>query len=120
MIILRSATLRMRKTRPRNRILARQIIKRAELGPLPAVIVTHDDVVDPAALVELGPSRNEYVTRLSDYQELHSLLNYLLPVLPADDGAERAYSASEPVGLPLLATSAPAPHLRRDDEPDSR
>ena len=98
---------------------ARQIIKRAEVGPLPAVIVTHDDVLDPAALVELGPSRNEYVTRLSDYQELHSLLNYLLPVLSADDGAKRKSSASEPVGLPLLATSAPAPRPRRDDEPDS-
>ena len=98
---------------------ARQIIRRAEVGPMPAVIVTHEDVVDPAALVELRPRRNEYVTRLSDYQELHSLLNYLLPVLPADDGAERASSASEPVGLPLLATSAPALRPRRADEPDS-
>ena len=101
-------------------IAARQIIKRAELGPMPAVIVTHEDVVDEAALVELGPSRDEYVTRLSDYQELHSLLNYLLPILPVDDGAESASSMKGPVGLPRLATSAPALRPRRDDEPDSR
>ena len=49
---------------------------------MPAVIVTHEDVVDPAPLMELGASRNEYVTRLSDYHELQPLLDYLLPVLP--------------------------------------
>lgn len=54
---------------------------------MPVVIVTHEDVVDPAPLVEVGASRSEYVTRLSDYQELQHLLDYLLPVLPATDGA---------------------------------
>jgi DNA-binding response OmpR family regulator len=96
---------------------ARQIIKRAGVGPMPAVIVTHEDVVDPAAMVELGTSRNEYVTRLSDYEELHSLLDYLLPVLPNDDDAGKASSLSEPVGLPLLAASAPELHLHRDAAP---
>jgi DNA-binding response OmpR family regulator len=98
---------------------ARQIIKHAELGPVPAVIVTHEEVVDPAPMMELGTSRNEYVTRLSDYQELQSLLDYLLPVLPSDDGARSASSAREPVGLPLLATSAPARRPRRDEGSDS-
>jgi CheY-like chemotaxis protein len=95
---------------------ARQIIKRAELGPMPAVIVTHDEVVDPQAMMELGTSRNEYVTRLSDYQDLHSLLDYLLPVLPDDDGPGTAFSSSEPLGIQLSATSAPARRPRRDDE----
>lgn len=63
-------------------VAARQIIKHARVGPLPVVIVTHEDVVDPAPLMEVGASRNEYVTRLSDYQELQHLLDYLLPVLP--------------------------------------
>jgi DNA-binding response OmpR family regulator len=63
-------------------VAARQIIKQAQVGPMPVVIVTHDDVVDPAPLMELGASRNEYVTRISDYQELQHLLDYLLPVLP--------------------------------------
>lgn len=64
-------------------VAARQIIKHAQVGPLPVVIVTHDDVVDPAPLMEVGASSNEYVTRLSDYQELQPLLDYLLPILPA-------------------------------------
>ena len=98
---------------------ARQIIKGAELGPLPAVIVTHEDTVDLQPLMELGASRHEYVTRLSDFQELHSLLDYLLPVLPNDDGLGTAFSSSEPVGLRLSATSAPALRPRRDDGSDS-
>ncbi len=98
---------------------ARQIIKGAELGSLPAVIVTHEDVVDPQPMMELGASRNEYVTRLSDYQALHSLLDYLLPVLPIDDGPGTVFSSSAPVGLQLSATSAPAQRPRRDDGPDS-
>lgn len=61
---------------------ARQIIKHARVGPMPVVIVTHEDVVDPAPMMEVGASRNEYVTRLSDYQELQPLLDYLLPILP--------------------------------------
>ena len=67
-------------------VAARQIIKHAQLGPMPVVIVTHDDVVDPAPIMEVGARRNEYVTRLSDYDQLEHLLDYLLPVLtpPAD------------------------------------
>lgn len=61
-------------------VAARQIIKYARVGPLPVVIVTHEDVVDPAPMMEVGASRNEYVTRLSDYQELQHLLDYLLPL----------------------------------------
>jgi len=62
-------------------VAARQIIKHAQVGPLPVVIVTHEDVVDPAPMMEVGVSRDEYVTRLSDYQELQRLLDYLLPVV---------------------------------------
>ena len=67
-------------------VAARQIIKHAQLGPMPVVIVTHEDVVDPAPIMEVGARRNEYVTRLSDYDQLEHLLDYLLPVLtpPAD------------------------------------
>lgn len=61
---------------------ARQIIKHARVGPMPVVIVTHEDVVDPEPMMEVGASRNEYVTRLSDYQELQPLLDYLLPIFP--------------------------------------
>lgn len=63
-------------------VAARQIIKQAQLGLVPVVIVTHEDVVDPAAIMEVGVRRNEYVTRLSDYQQLEHLLDYLLPVGP--------------------------------------
>jgi DNA-binding response OmpR family regulator len=60
-------------------VAARQIIKHAQVGPMPVVIVTHDDVVDPAPMMEVGATRNEYVTRISDYEELQHLLDYLLP-----------------------------------------
>ena len=55
------------------------------------MIITHDDVVDPAPMIEVGATRNEYVTRLSDYESLHHLLDYLLPALPqtVDAGPER-------------------------------
>jgi len=53
-------------------VAARQIIKHAQVRPLPAVIVTHEDVVDPLPMMEVGASRNEFVTRLSDYQEIRS------------------------------------------------
>ena len=94
---------------------ARQIIKHAQVGPMPAVIVIHEDVVDPAPLMELGASRNEYVTRLSYYEDLQYLLDYLLPVLPPadDDGQETSLRMSEPIPLPLLPASAPEPHPRR-------
>jgi DNA-binding response OmpR family regulator len=63
-------------------VAARQIVKNADLGIVPVVIVTHEDEVDPAAIMEAGVRRNEYVTRLSDYQQLQHLLDYLLPVDP--------------------------------------
>lgn len=65
-------------------VAARQIIKHAQVGTVPVVIVTHEDVVDPLPMMEVGASRNEYVTRLSDYQELQHLLDYLLARLAAD------------------------------------
>jgi len=65
-------------------VAARQIIKHAQVGPVPVVIVTHEDVVDPLPMMEVGASRNEYVTRLSDYQELQHLLDYLLASLAAE------------------------------------
>ena len=68
-------------------VAARQIIKHAQVGPVPVVIVSHEDEVDPLPMMEVGATRNEYVTRLSHYQELHPLLDYLLPVLPPTDGA---------------------------------
>ena len=63
-------------------IAARQIVKNARLANVPVVIATHDDVVDTATIMELGVRRNEYVTRLSDYQQLECLLEYLLTVRP--------------------------------------
>ena len=61
-------------------VAARQIIKHAQLETLPVVIVTREDAVDPAPMMEVGSGRNEYVTRLSDYNQLEQLLDYLLPV----------------------------------------
>ncbi|MDX6445169.1 MAG: twitching motility two-component system response regulator PilH [Blastocatellia bacterium] len=61
---------------------ARQIIKNAQLGNVPVVIAAHEDVVDAATFMELGVRRNEYVTRLSNYQQLECLLDYLLTVKP--------------------------------------
>ena len=63
-------------------VAARQILKQAQLWQLPVVIVTHEDVIDPWSIMEVGARRNEYVTRLSDYDQLQDLLDYLLPVLP--------------------------------------
>ena len=60
-------------------VAARQIIKSAQLGILPVVIVTREDTLDPAAMMEVGVRQNEYVTRLSDYLQLEHLLDYLLP-----------------------------------------
>ena len=71
-------------------VAARQIIKNARTGAIPAVVVTHDEVLDRAPLIEIGSNRDEYVTRISNYAELQLLLDYLLPVLPrADDAAPR-------------------------------
>lgn len=60
-------------------VAARQITKRAELGLVPVVIVTDNDEVEPEQLVEVGVHRHEYVTRLSGYDQLEHLLDYLLP-----------------------------------------
>jgi PleD family two-component response regulator len=99
-------------------VAARQIIKHAQVGPVPVVIVTHEEVVDSAPMMEVGASRNEYVTRLSDYEDLQHLLDYLLPVLPptgdADPGREFCPTRSETIRRPLLAASAPELHLHRD------
>jgi DNA-binding response OmpR family regulator len=63
-------------------VAARQIMKQALLGTVPVVIVTHDEELDPNSMMEVGVRRNEYVTRLSDYEQLEHLLDYLLPVGP--------------------------------------
>ena len=60
-------------------VAARQIIKSAQLGNLPVVIVNRDEMMDSAAMMEVGVRQNEYVTRLSDYLQLEHLLDYLLP-----------------------------------------
>lgn len=92
-------------------VAARQIIKQAQVGPMPVVIVTHEDVVDPAPLMELGASRNEYVTRISDDQELQHLLDYLLPVLPPTADAP-------PTSSPNLGKGATT-HRERSLSPDA-
>jgi len=81
-------------------VAARQIIKNAELGPMPVVIVTREEAVDPSPMIEVGSRRNEYVTRLSDYDQLELLLDYLLPAL------------SPTVATQL--TNSPTRRLRRD------
>ena len=63
-------------------VAARQIMKQALLGDVPVVIVTHEEELDAGALMEVCVRRNEYVTRLSDYEQLEQLLDYLLPVGP--------------------------------------
>jgi hypothetical protein len=49
---------------------------------VPVVIVTHEEELDPNSMMEVCVRRNEYVTRLSDYEQLEHLLDYLLPVGP--------------------------------------
>ena len=63
-------------------VAARQIIKQALLGAVPVVIVTHEEELDSYSMMEVCVRRNEYVTRLSDYEQLEHLLDYLLPVGP--------------------------------------
>ena len=63
-------------------VAARQIMKQALLGSVPFVIVIHEDEIDPYSMMEVCARRNEYVTRLSDYEQLVHLLGYLLPVRP--------------------------------------
>lgn len=73
-------------------VAARQILKQAQLWHLPVVIVTHEDVIDPWSIMEVGARRNEYVTRLSDFDQLQDLLDYLLPVLPPAAASELSRS----------------------------
>jgi len=100
-------------------VAARQIIKNAKVEAMPVVIVTHDSVVDSASMMEVGANRNEYVTRLSAYEELQHLLDYLLPVLPAPDeaGPSTFPKRVEAIRSPLLPATAPVPHPHRDAEP---
>jgi DNA-binding response OmpR family regulator len=97
-------------------VAARQIIKNAQVRPMPVLIVTHEEVVDPAPMMEVGASRNEYVTRVSDYEELQHLLDYLLPAT-AGRGRESFLSRCETTHPPLLAASAPKLRLHRDAAP---
>lgn len=60
---------------------ARQIIKKAQLGSVPVVVVTHEEAAEPYPM-EVNVRRNEYVTRMADYEQLEHLLDYLLPIQP--------------------------------------
>ena len=73
---------------------------------MPVVIVTHEAIVDPMPLIEVGSNRNEYVTRVLDYAELQPLLDYLLPVLPRADDAR--------LKLEAKPTAAPQSEIRFD------
>jgi DNA-binding response OmpR family regulator len=75
-------------------VAARQILKHSQLEMLPVVIVSHDEVLDPAPIMEVGARGNEYVTRISDYEQLEHLLDYLLPVLIPPVDAPLASSQS--------------------------
>ena len=84
-------------------VAARQIIKNARTGPIPALIVTHEEEVDLTPIMEIGAIRNEYVTRLSDFAELQPLLDYLLPVMKhADDAAQIPERESTALPLPSV------------------
>jgi CheY-like chemotaxis protein len=64
-------------------VAARQIIKNSRLGlppMVPVVIVSHERDFDSGPMMEVSLRRNEYVTRLSDYDQLSHLLEYLLPI----------------------------------------
>lgn len=61
---------------------ARQIMKQAFLGAVPFVIVIHEAEPDAYSMMEVHVRPNEYVTRLSDYEQLGHLLEYLLPAGP--------------------------------------
>jgi hypothetical protein len=89
-------------------VAARQIIKHARVGAMPVVIVTHEDVVDPAPIMEVGPRRDEYVTRLSDYQGLQHLLDYLLPVLPSTADAQPTRSLNLSKGARMHLETSPS------------
>lgn len=64
-------------------VAARQIIKNSTLDFLPVipvVIVSHEREFDSGPMMEVNLRRNEYVTRLADYNQLSHLLEYLLPI----------------------------------------
>ena len=63
-------------------VAARQIIRQAQIGTVPIVIVSREEEADPYPMMEVGVRRNEYVTRLSDHAQLEHLLDFLLPVGP--------------------------------------
>lgn len=63
---------------------------------MPVVIVTHEAEMDLQSLMELGAQRNEYVTRISDYEQLQDLLDYLLPALHAPPAQELLSNLSNP------------------------
>jgi CheY-like chemotaxis protein len=67
---------------PYELVAARHIIKRAQLGLLPIVIVTHDDGIDSYPMMEINLHPNECLTRLYDYDQLEHLLDNLLPIRP--------------------------------------
>lgn len=92
-------------------VAARQILKQSQLWQLPVVIVTHEDVIDSRSIMEVGSRRNEYVTRLADYDQIQDLLDYLLPVLPAA-------TAHEPNSSSSFRTEA-IEHLARSASPDA-
>ncbi len=83
-------------------VAARQIIKLAQVGSLPVVIVTHEESVDATPMMELGSNRDEYVTRLSDYAELQPLLDYLLPSLPRAENSRVRVGSKPPILLPAI------------------
>lgn len=60
---------------------ARQIVKRAQLGPVPVVLLSKAGDADECPS-EAALKRHEYVTRGADYEQLERLLDYLLPTGP--------------------------------------
>ncbi len=91
-------------------VAARQILKQAQLWQLPVVIVTHEDAIDSGSIMEVGARRNEYVTRLSDYDQLQYLLDYLLPaVLPQAPASEPTSSNFRTEALDHFPPDAPHP-----------
>jgi CheY-like chemotaxis protein len=82
-------------------VAARQIMKQAFLGALPVVIVTHEEELDTHSMMEVCIRRNEYVTRLSDYEQLGHLLDYLLPI-----GPKAAVALTDSTGVEILVRSA--------------
>ena len=97
-------------------VAARQISRHVQVKPIPVVIVTHEDVVDPGPIMEVGASRNEFVTRLSDYEELKPLLDYLLPVFPPTPEATSNHLSASLMEYPpdISAATGREQHPRRD------